>query len=277
MWTRRTFADLIDPPVIGMIHLAPLPGAPDWAGDLAAVAEAAAADADALAAGGVGALMVENFHDAPFHPDRVPPATVAAMTAVAGAVARRRPGLPLGINVLRNDAEAALAVAVAVGARFVRVNVHVGTMATDQGVLEGRAWATLRLRRALGADVAVLADLRVKHAAPLASRPAEEELADLRLRGKADAVILSGGATGRAGDPEDLRRARLAQPDCPLLVGSGTTVGNVAAFAPWADGFIVGTSLQTETDGGRRAVDADKVRALVDAVARARSPERKRA
>jgi membrane complex biogenesis BtpA family protein len=275
MWQRSTFADLVDPPVIGMVHLAPLPDAPDWGGDLDAVVAAALEDADALVAGGAGAAMIENFNDAPFHPGRVPPVTVAALTVVAGAVRRRHPALPLGINVLRNDAEAALAVAFAVGARFLRVNVHVGAAVTDQGLVEGRAWETLRLRRRLGAAVGILADVRVKHAAPLSPRPLEEELADLRGRGRADAVIVSGAATGRPADPETLRRAREALPDCPLLVGSGADPGGVARYGRWADGYIVGTALQVETEGGRRVVEAEKVRAFVAAVAEAHTPERK--
>ncbi|MBM4131102.1 phosphorybosylanthranilate isomerase, partial [bacterium] len=133
-----------------MIHLAPLPGSPRWGGDLGAVAAAALRDARALREGGVEVLLLENFQDAPFHPGAVPPVTVAAMTALAAAIRNDAPDCPLGINVLRNDAEAALAVAVAVGAAFIRVNVHAGAAVTDQGLLEGRAWRTLRLRREYG-------------------------------------------------------------------------------------------------------------------------------
>lgn len=247
-WTRPFFAGLCRPGVIGMLHLGPLPGSPGWSGDLGAVLAAAVRDARALREGGVGALMLENFHDVPFHPETVPPVTVAAMTAVAAAVRRESPDCPLGINVLRNDAEAALAIAVATGAAFIRVNIHVGAAVTDQGVIEGRAWRTLRLRREYGADVGILADVRVKHAAPLGGRPLADEARDLRLRGLADALVVTGAATGAGADPGEIEELRRTLPDCPLLVGSGVGAGNVGRFLPAADGFIVGTSLKEGGD-----------------------------
>lgn len=265
MWTRSHLRALVAPPVIGMVHLQPLPESPDWRGDLDAVKRAALADAAALAAGGVGALMLENYGDVPFHRDAVPPATVAAMTRLAAAVRRAHPELPLGVNVLRNDAASALAVAAAVDAAFVRVNVLAGAMVTDQGVIEGRAAEVMRLRARLCPAVGVLADVRVKHAAPLAPRPLADEAADLRLRAGADALIVSGAATGAAADPAELDALRAALPDCPLLVGSGTTAANAAAFAA-ADGAIVGSSLKSPGPDGRPAVDPDKVRAYVAAV-----------
>ncbi len=257
-WTRTVFADLCRSGVIGMIHLGPLPGSPRWGGDLGAVAAAALRDARALREGGVGALLLENFQDAPFHPDAVPPVTVAAMTALAARIRSELPDCPLGINVLRNDAEAALAVAVAVGAAFIRVNVHVGAAVTDQGLLEGRAWQTLRLRREYGAAVGILADVRVKHAAPLAVRPLLDEARDLRLRGLADALVVTGAATGAGADPDELADLRRALPDCPLLVGSGVAAGGVGIFLPAADGFIVGTSLK---EGGDVAAPVSAARA----------------
>ncbi len=255
-------------PVIGMVHLLPLPGAPDWGGDMGAVLAAAREDAAALAAGGVGAVMVENYHDVPFYAERVPPETIAAVTLAAAAVGEACGGLPLGINVLRNDVRAALGVAAAVGASFVRVNVHTGAALTDQGLLQGQAAETLRVRGSLAPGVGIMADLRVKHAAPLAPRPVAEEAGDLRRRGGADAVIVSGATTGAAADPDELAAARDALPDCPLLIGSGAAAQNVADYMPHADGFIVGISLKTAGGDGRSRIDTDRVAAFVSAVTR---------
>ena len=267
MWYREQLQALLRPPLIGMIHLPALPGAPAYEGDLTAVTDAAMADLAALAAGGITAVMVENFHDAPFYPGRVPPETVAAMAVIAGELRRAQPDLHLGINVLRNDAESALAIAGAVGAAFIRVNVHTGAMVTDQGPLKGRAHLTLRRRRDLGLEqVGILADVRVKHAAPLAERDLADEARDLRLRGRADALIVSGAATGSPADAAILRDLRAAIPDCPLLMGSGVTADNLTSYAD-ADGSIVGTSLQT---AGR--VDPELVRALVAATGRGKDP-----
>ncbi|MBU8871490.1 MAG: BtpA/SgcQ family protein [Gemmatimonadales bacterium] len=249
-WNRDEFSRMFAPAAIGMVHLLPLPGSPLWMGDLEVVRNRALADATALTQAGFRAAMVENFQDVPFFPGRVPAVTVAAMTAVIVDILRKFPDLLLGVNVLRNDVQAALGIAAATGANFVRVNVHVGEAVTDQGTIRGQACRTLRLRKDLGVErVGILADVRVKHARPLVERPLAEEARDLRLRGLADCIIVSGPATGQGADPEELRLLRQALPDCPLLVGSGMTSENVSQFRPWADGYIVGTSLREQTTG----------------------------
>ncbi|USZ69495.1 BtpA/SgcQ family protein [Halorussus salilacus] len=248
-------------PVVGMVHLPPLPGAPKYDGDFDAVHESALRDARRLEAGGVDALLVENFGDAPFYPDDVPKHVVASMTRVATEI-RDAVSLPLGINVLRNDAAAALSVAAAVGAAFVRVNVHVGARVTDQGIVEGEAHETMRLRDRLDSDAAVLADLDVKHSAPLAERPVDAEaVAEPVQRGLAEGVLVSGAGTGHevAGDHlEAVARARdEAGLDAPVLVGSGTTRENVADLLATADGVVVGTALK---EGGETTNPVDEAR-----------------
>jgi membrane complex biogenesis BtpA family protein len=267
-WNREDCKAAIPGAAVGMVHLPALPGSPGWQGDMAAVTELALADASALAEGGFGALMVENYHDIPFFRGSVPAHTIAAMTAVISEIRRAFPGLPLGVNVLRNDVAAALGIAVAVGAAFVRVNVHTGAMVTDQGSIEGQAWHTLRLRRELGAEqVAILADLRVKHARPLAERPLAEEAQDLRLRGLADGVIITGAATGSGASAEELAEARQALPDCPLLVGSGLSAETVGDFFPVADACIVGSSLkETDPVSGLHRVSAVKAAGFIHAL-----------
>lgn len=239
--------------VFGMIHLQALPGAPLFS-SLDAVIEGALTDARAILAGGCDGFVVENFGDRPFSRARVEAETIAAMTRVVGEISREV-RLPFGINVLRNDALSALAIAAATGAAFIRVNIHTGAAVTDQGIIEGEAYATLRKRAALAPDVLLLADHLVKHATPMG----ESSVKDLRLRGLADAVIITGSETGAAADPSRLRQVRLDLPDTPLLLGSGLNATNAAQFAE-ADGAIVGTSIKT--DG---VVDA----ALVEAVVRA--------
>jgi uncharacterized protein len=254
--------------VIGMVHLRALPGSPRWDGDMAGVARAALDDARALAEGGADALMVENHGDVPFSAGRVDAATVAGM-AVAIAEIRRHVPLPIGVNVLKNDARSALAVAAATGARFVRVNVHVGAVAADQGILQSEAHDSLRYRRLLGVEIAILADVQAKHGMPLAPVPIEQEARDCYARGLADAVVVSGVATGEPTPMSDLKRVRGALPDAPLLVGSGALPETVAELLSVADGVIVGTSLKRD---GRLAnpVDVERVRRLVAAARGAR-------
>jgi membrane complex biogenesis BtpA family protein len=170
----------------------------------------------------------------------------------------------VGINCLRNDARAALGAAVAAELDFVRVNVHTGAMLTDQGILQGDAAGTLRYRASLRADVAIYADVMVKHAAPLAERAIEDVARETAERGLADAVIVTGPATGQPVDRERLRSVRGAV-DVPVLIGSGLTPENAAALWPLADGAIVGTWWKR---GGRidRPVDASRVARLVKVV-----------
>lgn len=255
-------------PIVGMLHLRPLPGSPAG-GSLDDALAAAQSDAEALTAAGVDGLVVENFGDSPFAKDRVPPVTVAAMAIVCREV-RRDHNVPLGVNVLRNDAEAALSIATVTNADFIRVNVHAGAVVADQGVIEGKARETLLLRRALGSSAMLFADVHVKHARPLGgSGDLVDEAKEVALRGRADALILSGRATGAAADPEDFRRVRAALPDVPLLVGSGIDAANLTDFWPVADGMIVGSALKVDGDA-RSPVDPAKARELLAEASRLR-------
>ena len=257
MLTRHLFASRFGRPLFGMIHLAALPGAPLFGGSLEAVIDAALADARALGEGGCDGMLFENFGDRPFFKDSVPAETISAMTWVIAAVVREV-RLPFGVNVLRNDAISAVAIAAATGAAFIRVNVHTGAMLTDQGMIEGRAAETLRLRARLAPHLLVFADHMVKHAAPPAPVDEAQAAKELRERGLADAIIISGRETGAEPDAERFARVRAAV-DAPLLVGSGLTEANAAMFAG-ADGAIVGTSLKRD---GR--VAGERVRRLVAA------------
>jgi uncharacterized protein len=256
------------PALIGVIHLRPLPASPRYAGDLAAVVAAAAEDARRLERAGFDGVVVENFGDAPFVPGRVSPVTIAAMTAAAIAIRAAAPGLALGINVLRNDAEAALAVAVVAGAAFIRVNVHTGARVTDQGLIEGRAHETLRLRRALGAEgVRIFADVDVKHSAPLAARPLGEEAHDLTERGLADGVIVTGSGTGRGVAPADLDAVSDALgPEAKIFIGSGATVASLPSLRR-AYGVIVGSCLRASGRAGD-PIDEPTAHAFADAFRR---------
>jgi hypothetical protein len=229
-------------PVIGMVHLGPLPGSPCFAGDFAAVINAAVADAQTWEQAGANGLMVENFGDVPFYKNDVPRETVAAMTKVASEIRAAVPNLPLGINVLRNDGLSALAVAAAVGARYIRVNVLSGAAVTDQGVIEGNAADLMRYRKTLGANIKVLADVRVKHAAPLAERPLQDEVEELVHRAGADAVIVSGTGTGKPTDAGHAEEVKRYAGDTPVLIGSGADANSIPQLKPACDGFIVGSA-----------------------------------
>ena len=228
--------------LIGMIHLLPLPGTARYGGSFNQVIDAALADAKILHKTGFDALMVENFGDVPFRKNRVEPHTIAAMTVAASAVGQET-GLPLGINVLRNDAFSALGIAGTVGAQCIRVNILAGTMATDQGIIEGEAPDVSVYRQRIAPETAVLADVHVKHARPLVDRPIEEVAVETVERAGANGLILTGTRTGGGVDVDELHRVRNAV-DAPLYAGSGVSTENIREILNFCDGAIVGSSLK---------------------------------
>lgn len=257
-------------PIIGVVHLLPLPTSPRWGGSLKAVIDRAEQEATALASGGVDGIIVENFFDAPFTKNQVDPAVVSAMTLIVGRL-MNLVTLPVGINVLRNDAQSAIAIASCVQAQFIRVNVLTGVMATDQGLIEGQAYELLRYRRELGSDVQILADVLVKHGRPLGSPNLTTAVQETIERGLADGVILSGWATGSPPNLEDLELASAAAYGTPVFIGSGANWENIPTLMQAADGVIVSSSLKRR---GRieQPIDPIRVSQFVEAVRRGASP-----
>ena len=251
-------------PVIGVVHLLPLPTSPRWGGSLAAVIERAEQEATALATGGVNGIIIENFFDAPFVKDQVDPATVSAMSLIVERI-KTLVTVPLGLNVLRNDARSALAIATCTGAQFVRVNVLTGVMATDQGLIEGKAHDILRYRRELDSDVKILADVLVKHARPLGTPNLTVAVQDTIERGLADAVVLSGWSTGRPPSLDDLELAKAAAGSTPVFIGSGASIDNVAELLQAGDGVIVSSSLKRNGQV-KNAIDPVRVSQFMEAI-----------
>jgi uncharacterized protein len=235
---------------------------------LNAIREAALRDADALASGGVDGLLLENFGDAPFYPKRVPPHTIAFMAVIGREIAARVP-LPIGVNVLRNDALSALAVATAIEAAFIRVNVYTGARLTDQGLIEGEAQSAAPVPetpRLFGESICGRCGeaLGGSGAPRPFGRSERHHLARPRRRDHR-----FGAATGGETQLEDLKVAKDAAKDAPVLVGSGVTPATVLAVFSHADGAIVGTAFKTEGVTGK-PVDRSRVREFMEAVRRAR-------
>ncbi len=245
----KKFHDLFpkQKPIIGCIHLQALPGAPLYDGNLQAVYDQALQEADILKRQGLHGLIIENFRDKPFFPNRVPAETIATLSAIAREIIQLV-NVPVGINVLRNDGESAIAIATAVQADFVRVNVHMNAIVSEQGIIQGLSHQTLRLRSALKSEVLIFADVGVKHAAPLASRGIGSEAKDAEYRGLADALIVSGELTGVAADLQDVMTVR-ENSTLPILIGSGATPQNVNQFYDHVDGFIVGSYFKKDGKG----------------------------
>lgn len=237
--------------LIGVVHLGALPGSPGCLGGLGPVVERGISDARTMAAAGFDGLIVENYGDIPFLAEAVGPETVASMTVAVNEI-KKAVRLPVGVNVLRNDAAAALAIAGACGCEFVRVNILVGAFVTSEGLIQGKPGEVSRLRKAVAPEALVFADTMVKHANPVAPTGLGEDVLDVVERGGADAVIVTGPRTGRPPSADDLETVRAslkgACRDRPILVGSGVDPSNAEDFLRLSDGLIVGSYIRR---GGR--------------------------
>jgi membrane complex biogenesis BtpA family protein len=253
-------------PIIGMVHCWPLPGAPGYTGyGMETIVEHALRDARALAEGGVDGLIVENMWDIPFRAgSHLPPESIAAHAVVARAVGEAVK-LPLGINLVHNGGVALLGIAVAAGARFIRVCMFTGAGVWEAGEWdEGCAADLMRRRKDLHAEhIKILADVDKKHSVRFPGIDLATHIEWTRFSG-ADAMIVSGRMTGDAPDLRKVREAKALAGDRPLLIGSGAAEDNIAAFFEAADGVIVGSSVK-EDGLCENPVDVERVRRFVAA------------
>jgi uncharacterized protein len=258
-------------PIIGVIHLASLPGAPRYDGQpMREIYAAAEADAKTLSEGGVDGIILENASDMPFsRPEHIGPSTVAALTAACLAVRAIVPN-PIGITCVANGVIPALGVAKAVGAGWVRANQWVNAYVANEGFLNGPAPEAMRYRSNIRAgDVAIFADVHVKFGAHAitADRSIAEQATDAEWF-DADVLIASGTRTGSPTEPQEVADVR-AGTNLPVIVGSGLTADHVPSLFPTADGAIVGQWLKRD---GRwwNSVDPRRVEQLMKAVAKFR-------
>ena len=262
----------VEKPIIGMVHLGPLPGSPSYQpNSWSKVIDNALRDAVALRDGGVDGLIVENFMDRPFmKPDDVGSETVACM-AVAAAEVRKASGLPIGISCLANAVTQAFSIALASGARWVRANEWANAYIADEGFVEAAAPKALRHRSNLRADhINVFADVMVKHGSHfiISDRGVEEQVRDIEFF-QADAVIVTGSRTGAEPRTEELKKVK-AVANIPVIVGSGLTPDNASRLLGVSDAGIVGTFFKRE---GRwwNPVEPSRVRKFMRTVGRLRS------
>jgi membrane complex biogenesis BtpA family protein len=257
-------------PLIGMIHMRALPGAPRSDRMIEELVQFALSEMRVLEQAGLDGAIVENVGDAPFYRDEVPATTVAAMAVVVREV-KRQSSLKVGVNILRNACEQALAVAHVGGADFIRCNVVIGAYVTDQGIIQGCAAELARLRRNLGADVLVFGDVHVKHAHPLFDVPIEDAARDLAERGGADAVIVSGARSPVPPTFETIAAVRKAV-GVPVLIGSGVGVENARDFYERSDGVLLG---EVDFKAGRVWGGASEGAAYARAVELCRGPSQR--
>jgi hypothetical protein len=256
--------------LIGMLHLGALPGSPaeqrPAAGvGLEAIVARAIEEATVYRDAGFHGLMIENMHDRPYLKGAVGPETVAAM-AVVGHEVRKAVPLPLGVQVLAAANREAIAVALACGASFVRVEGYVFAHVADEGLIESDAGLLTRYRRQIGAEhVRVFADVKKKHSShAITADVSLAETAHAAEFSLADGVIVTGTSTGRQTEPDDVRIVAAAI-GIPTFVGSGVTPANIGQY-PNADGFIIGSAVKRDGHWAN-AIDPQRVHAIAKAFA----------
>jgi hypothetical protein len=256
----------VEKPVIGMLHLQALPGAPNNNETINEILELAEKDFQALIDGGVNGILIENYNDYPFYPNKVEPLTIASMAILVNQLSKKTKK-PVGVNILRNDCIGALSVASITGASFIRCNFLVGAYVTDQGIINGCAHELMRLRNSLTTlittdmKINVFADIHCKHASPLSSRSLTEECKDAFSRGMADAVIITGPRTGTAPILKKLKELNKQNLE-PLIIGSGVSNENIEKLLPLADGAIIGTAFKKNGDI-KNLVDSRRVKSIM--------------
>ncbi len=262
--------------LVGVVHLPTLPGSPRVSEGMEFVIERAMRDAEALVQGGIKRCIVENFWDSPFPSEDSAPHVSACMAAVLSRIKDCvGDSLSLGVNVLRNDALSALGIACSVGATLIRVNVHVGSTWTDQGLIQSRAHDIVQYRRSLNLDMpedaplwipgrtAIAADIMVKHGSPAGQSSLLDAANDAVIRGCADVIVLTGSSTGGAADPEQMSVVSESLPHIPVWVGSGVQPSNARKWRSLSSGAIVGSYLHQSGDL-RAPIDVERVREIVD-------------
>jgi membrane complex biogenesis BtpA family protein len=260
----------IEKPVIGMVHLPPLPGAPRYTGQtIEELVEFAISEAKALEEGGIDAVLVENYNDYPYPTDRVPTPTLIAMAVIAHRV-KAAVSVPVGVNLLFNDVENELYLAWCLGLDFIRVEGFIDLLFTDMGPLFPTAPKLMRLRQILAAEkVAILADVQGKHTQAFPMRNLIDSARDALERGGADALILTGVRTGEAASKEIIRELKQKVPNAKIFLGSGVTPENLRENISFCDGVIVGTYLKK--DGIiSNPIDPERVRKLMAVAKNAR-------
>lgn len=261
----------VEKPILGMIHLKPLPGAPHYKGDsLDSVIEFALKEVETYLKGGVDGLVIENAWDLPFsRPEDIGHETSAAMAYVSKPI-KEESGLPVGINILANGAIPGLAVAKAVGAEFVRVNQWVNAYVANEGIMNGASAKAMRYRSSIkGDEIKIFADVHVKHGSHsiVADRSISEQTRD-NIFFDADVLIATGNRTGDATEVSEVQAIK-ENTNLSVITGSGLTADNASKILKWADGSIVGSWLKKDSLWWNE-VDYDRVARLMEEVYKVR-------
>lgn len=258
---------MTSPTIWGMIHVPPISGSQNASKSFKEISDFCLQDAKILFENGIKCFFIENFGDAPFPKNKVEPHVIAALTTIINQLKSHFPTSRIGVNVLRNDALAALAIATITDCTAIRVNILTHARLTDQGIIEGCSYDLHRYKNQLNSVVEIWADVEVKHSYPLVEIPISEAILDMVERGGASKIIFTGSRTGSEVSLQTLQElvdAKIISPD-NIVIGSGISEKNIETFLPYAKNFIVGSSLKLHNHIFKH-IDPLKVSSLVSKI-----------
>ena len=251
-------------PVIAMAHLPAIPGTPryDETRGVEGIIQSVSKDIQTLIEGGVDGIMFCNEDDRPYS-FQAGYESIAVMTR---AISELRPkSIPFGVDFLW-DPKAALAIAKATGAEFIR-EVITGVYESDMGLWAPDAAELMRYRRQIDAEnIRVFANITPEFASTLGTRSIAQRARSVFVSTLPDAILISGPMAGSEPDVHALQEAKEAIADeVPLFLNTGAKKENIAQFLTVADGVIVGSSLKV--DGYTwNPVDLERVKQFMEEV-----------
>lgn len=249
-------------PIIGMIHLLPLPGSPNYQGDIESIEKRALDDLKALTEGGVDAFIIENFGDVPYD-NEISLEGYSVMLSIINKI-QQHTSLPFGINIQFNSTEQEWAMAFATHAAFIRVESFVENRIGTHGISFTAAPKLMRQKKQYPSECMIFSDVHVKHSYPMTEISLEDAIHEAYSSG-ASAVIITGRATGKQPEIEDVRKIKELYPDIPVLIGSGINERNAAEYLSVSDGIIVGSSIKYGGDVNQ-SIDEIRVKHFMEAV-----------
>jgi membrane complex biogenesis BtpA family protein len=220
-----------------------------------AIREFALRNTEKAVRAGIQALFLQDLGDHPVSRP-IPAHIITGMSVVGNWIRQEYPDLQLGISLMGHGAREPLAIAQAIGARFVRLKVYVGAMVKAEGLLEGYAAEAIQYRHQIGAEeIAIFADVYDRTGEPLGRLPLVEEVRQASVFGRADAVVLTGKSfTETLAMISEITNSDLKP---SILIGGGVNSGNVKEALRVADGVIVSSAFKSVSGFSRETLQAD--------------------
>lgn len=248
--------------IIGMIHIAALPGTPKYQRSVKKIINSAVDEAMIYKEAGLDAVMIENMHDVPYLNRNAGPEIISTMSIIAHEI-KTKTNLPVGIQVLAGANKEAIAIAQAANLDFIRAEGFVFAHIADEGMIESDAGELLRYRKYIDAeDILILTDIKKKHSShSVTSDVSIAETAKAAEFFLSDGLIITGRSTGIEPDLNELVEIQNTS-KLPIIIGSGITIENIEKYFPTADAFIIGSYFKHDGNWINR-VDKSRVKNFI--------------